>query len=72
MIRFLNDVDLPLAYPIDSRLPLCSVIRPTSTSKAGAVAALAALTGSGLFTGQSSAFLNMMNLLAHLADTAHR
>ena len=57
---------------IDSRLPLCSVIRPTSTSKAGAVAALASLTGSGLFTGQSSAFFNLMNLLARLADTAHR
>jgi hypothetical protein len=25
-----------------------------------------------LFTGQSSAFFNLMNLLARLADTAHR
>ena len=57
---------------ISSSLPLCSVIRPTSTGKAGAVAALAALSNSGLFIGQSSAFFSLMNLLAHLADSAHR
>lgn len=57
---------------ISSQLPKCSVIRPTSLSKAGAVAAFTALTDSGLFTGQSSAFFNMMNLLARLADLARR
>ena len=57
---------------IDSRLPKCSIIRPTSPAKAGAVAAVTALTDSGLFTGQSSAFFDLINLLARLADDARR
>ena len=57
---------------ISSGLPRCSVIRPTSTSKAGAVAAFTALNNSGLFIGQSSTFLGLINGLAHLADNARR
>jgi hypothetical protein len=57
---------------IDSRLPLCSVIRPSSKMKAGAVAAFAGLSSSGLFTGQSRAFFRMMHGLANAADAASR
>ena len=39
---------------ISPHLPLCSVIRPTSTAKAGAVAAATGLAKSGLFLGQAT------------------
>jgi hypothetical protein len=48
------------------------VIRPTSTAKAGAVAAATALTSSGLFTGQNDAFFEMLFELAKQADEASR
>lgn len=57
---------------LDPRLPLCSVIRPSSTAKAGAVATATALVQSGLFMGQSSAFLNAVVALATAADNAQR
>lgn len=57
---------------IDARLPLCSVIRPSSRRNAGAVAAFAGLTSSGLFSGQSRAFFRMMHGLANAADAASR
>jgi len=47
---------LPCKF-IRADLPLCSVIRPTLTANAGAVAAATGLTNSGLFSGQSEAFL---------------
>jgi ferritin-like protein len=50
----------------------CSVIRPVTTQKAGAVAAFANLRNSGLFFGQSSAFFQQMNSLAQAADAAFR
>jgi Ferritin-like domain len=53
-------------------LPACSVIRPSSTEKAGAVAAATALTNSGLFAGQSAAFFSTLNGLAADADKAVR
>lgn len=53
-------------------LPLCSVIRPTLTEDAGAVAAVAGLTASGLFDGQSNAFFKLLNSLATQADRARR
>src|SRR5262249_10988514 len=53
-------------------LPLCSVIRPFSTEKAGAVAAATGLTASGLFSGQSQAFFDALNALATAADAARR
>ncbi len=61
----------PCAF-IGANLPLCSVIRPTSLALAGAGAAVTALTGSGLFAGQSPAFFQTLNGLAHAADAAVR
>jgi hypothetical protein len=55
---------------ISTSLPLCSVIRPTSTQHAGAVAAANAVAASGLFEGQSSAFLDLVLSLAEAADAA--
>ena len=57
---------------IDPALPVCSVIRPSSIAKAGAVRAFHAFTGSGLFNGQSQAFLNFISSLANAADAARR
>lgn len=57
---------------ISEGLPNCSVIRPSSKQKAGAVAALTGLTNSGLFMGQSPAFFNFMTQLAQAADAASR
>lgn len=57
---------------IDPSLPVCSVIRPTSLENAGAMAAVSALTSSGLFTGQSRAFFRTLQELAQAADAALR
>ncbi len=57
---------------ISTHLPLCSVIRPVSTAQAGAQAAVAGLTASGLFNGQSHAFFNLLAELAEEADEARR
>jgi len=57
---------------ISPHLPLCSVIRPTSTAQAGAVAAATALTNSGLFQGQSRTFFQVLFELAEEADSVRR
>ena len=57
---------------ISTNLPLCSVIRPVSTAQAGAMAAVAGLTASGLFKGQNQAFFNLLAELAEEADKARR
>ncbi len=57
---------------ISANLPLCSVIRPTSTAGAGAVAAVTGWVQSGLFNGQSQAFFNLLFELAHDADNTRR
>ena len=57
---------------ISAHLPLCSVIRPVSTAQAGARAAVAGLTASGLFDGQSNAFFRLLSELAEAADAARR
>ena len=57
---------------IDANLPICSVIRPASTANAGAMAAVTALTNSGLFGGQSAAFFSLLGSLARAADAAKR
>lgn len=49
-------------------LPKCSVIRPSATANAGAVAAATGLVASGLFKGQPPAFLNAVVALARAAD----
>lgn len=53
-------------------LPTCSVIRPSSTKHAGAVAAFKALKASNLFEGQSHKFFETLNMLAQEADAAVR
>jgi len=57
---------------ISEDLPLCSIIRPTSTALAGATAAAQFLTATGLFDGQSDAFFHMLFSLAAAADRAVR
>ena len=57
---------------IDPTLPLCSVIRPSSLAQAGAVHAFHAFASSGLFKGQSAAFINFISGLANAADAARR
>ena len=57
---------------ISPHLPLCSVIRPTSTAQAGAMAAATGLTNSGLFKGQSRNFFGVLFGLAEEADEARR
>jgi hypothetical protein len=57
---------------ISAALPQCSVIRPSDDQVAGAVAAIAGLTASGLFDGQSSQFFDVVNQMAEAADAAER
>lgn len=52
-------------------LPACSIIRPTET-RGAAMGALRALTGDGLFIGQSKAFFAYLRDLAEDADDARR
>jgi hypothetical protein len=61
----------PTAF-INSGLPLCSVIRPSSTPNSGAVAAVKALTADNLFDGQSPQFFQAAMALAVKADAARR
>ena len=55
-----------------SGLPHCSIIRPTLTKNAGAVAAANFLTNMGLFIGQSQEFHDTLFALARAADNARR
>ena len=57
---------------IAESLPACSVIRPSMTQDAGAVAAVKALTADGLFHGQTPAFFRAVMHLATAADAAQR
>jgi hypothetical protein len=69
------ETDLVLPEPCDflrTSLGPCSVIRPTSDAKAGAVAAVKALTADRLFEGQSTKFFQTIMALASAADAAHR
>jgi hypothetical protein len=61
---------LPCKF-ISESLPLCAVVRPTSTQHAGALAAAKAVAASGLFEGQSTAFIDLVSSLAAAADDAH-
>ena len=53
-------------------LPRGSIIRPTLTKNAGAVAAATFLTNMGLFIGQSPRFFRTLKALAIAADGARR
>ena len=57
---------------INANLPQCAVIRPITDPVAGAMAAVAGLTASGLFTGQSKKFFKTLQALAAAADAATR
>jgi len=57
---------------ISPSLPNVSIIRPLTDKFAGAVAAIAGLTASGLFIGQSDQFLDELHALAEAADRASR
>jgi hypothetical protein len=68
----LNQTNLILPEPctfISKNLPECSVIRPTSTERGGAVATIKSFTDDLLFLGQSTAFFNLVNQLAVEADS---
>jgi hypothetical protein len=57
---------------LSKSLPQVSVIRPSSTTNSGAMAAVTALTATGLFKGQSPAFFTAATALAQAADAAVR
>jgi hypothetical protein len=57
---------------INPSLPLCATIRPITDAFAGPNAAVASLTASGLFKGQSKAFFATLELLAGEAEVASR
>jgi Ferritin-like domain len=61
----------PCAF-IGHDLPFCSVIRPSSVPNAGAVHAFHAFNSSGVFLGQSQAFLNILSDMSSRADAAQR
>jgi hypothetical protein len=57
---------------ISPNLPRCSTVRPITDKFGGAQAAIAGLTASGLFTGQSKNFFNTLKRMAAEADAAVR
>jgi len=57
---------------ISPDVPHVSVIRPLTDKFAGAVATIASFTADGLFTGQSTQFLDELQSLAEAADAATR
>jgi Ferritin-like domain len=70
---FQTNLIMPEPCPFLSRkLPVVSIVRPTSTRQGGAVAAATALTNSGLFIGQSKEFFELLTDLANEADSARR
>lgn len=67
--------NLILPEPCDflgAGLPECSVIRPSTTAHAGAVASVRALASDRLFEGQSDEFMETLMTLAVAADAASR
>ncbi len=71
----LDQTNLILPEPaefIRKNLPVCSVIRPTSTKEGGAVATIKAFTDDLLFLGQSQEFFTLVKRLAVEADSVQR
>jgi hypothetical protein len=62
----------PVPVEFRPNLPRVSMIRPITDQFAGAQAAAAGLTASGLFIGQSQQFFSVLNELAEAADAAQR
>ena len=56
---------------LDRKFPNVSIIRPTETDGV-AMGAVKALTGDGLFIGQSAEFFTLLKRLARAADAARR
>ena len=68
---FQTNLIMPEPCPFISRkFPVCSILRPILTF--GAVKAVTGLANSGLFIGQSAAFVNAATALAVAADAATR
>ena len=63
---------LPEPTKFIADLPLVSVIRPSSTANAGAVATIKSFTADHLFEGQSKEFFTAVMALAEAADAARR
>jgi hypothetical protein len=57
---------------ISPHLPACAIIRPTGRGQLDAVGAINSFIADGLFRGQSSQFLQLINSLARAADAAER
>jgi hypothetical protein len=80
--NFFTDPPNPLIQPnlifpvpaqfIHKDLPRCATIRPLTDKFAGARAAVAGLTASGLFHGQTKQFFSTLQALAAAADAAVR
>ena len=71
----LSQTNLILPEPTDFLgvgLPEVSVIRPTLTENAGAVATIKSFTADRLFEGQSAEFFSTVMEMAEAADAAHR
>jgi hypothetical protein len=62
----------PVPFQFRPNLPNVAMIRPITDKFAGAQAAVAALTASGLFIGQSTEFFDTVSALAVAADAAQR
>jgi hypothetical protein len=62
----------PVPFEFRPNLPNVAMIRPITDKFAGAQAAVAALTASGLFIGQSTEFFDTLSALAEAADAAQR
>jgi hypothetical protein len=62
----------PVPFEFRPNLPNVAMIRPLTDQFAGAKAAAAGLTASGLFIGQSTEFFDTLNALAEAADAAQR
>jgi hypothetical protein len=61
----------PCAF-LQTSLPACSIIRPTSTQLGGAVATVNSFAADGLFQGLPEAFMTLSMQLATAADNAKR
>jgi hypothetical protein len=62
----------PVPFQFKPNLPNVAMIRPVVDKFAGAQAAVAGLTASGLFIGQSTEFFDTLQALAEAADAAQR
>jgi hypothetical protein len=70
---FQTNLIMPEPCPfLSRRLPVCSIIRPTSTGAGGAVATIHSFIKDGLFIGQPRKFLELLFDLAEEADEARR